>query len=181
VVLEPDRPAAFEKRLEWRSHFTPPMPAEYLSEEAEQFWRYIKSSLSDLLDLVAGQDDEVIRWRPPAHDANSIIILARHTLANAGVNILHTLGGLEYNYDREANFGEHISRDEVLATWTPLCERLDAVMRTLPQERIDEPVPHHWRGEIPGREVLIIVARHTAEHLAHARLTADLAAVALGR
>ncbi|WP_343391621.1 hypothetical protein [Candidatus Amarobacter glycogenicus] len=54
------------------------MPAEYLSEEAEQFWRYIKSSLSDLLDLVAGQDDEVIRWRPPARDANSIIILARH-------------------------------------------------------------------------------------------------------
>ena len=38
---------------------------------------------------------------------------------------------------------------------------------------------HHWRGEISGREVLIVVARHTAEHLGHAELTRDMARVDL--
>lgn len=157
------------------------MDTGYACEEAEQFWRYIESSLGHLFEIVGEQPEEVIRWRPPANDANSIIVLGRHMLANAAVNILQTLGGLDYDYDREANFGEDISREEVLAKWADYRARFEQVMRALRAERIDGPVPHHWRGDIPGREVLIVVARHTAEHLAHAQLTADLAKVALGR
>ena len=63
--------------------------------------------------------------------------------------------------------------------WRELKPRFERVLQRLPQERIDGLRPHHWRGELPGREVLIIVARHTAEHLAHAELTRDMALVAL--
>jgi hypothetical protein len=102
-------------------------------------------------------------------------------LANVEVNVCWSLGGGDVAYDREAAFGDDIARADVLAKWADLRPKLERVLQALPQERIDGNVPHHWRGDLPGREVLIIVARHTAEHLAHAELTRDLARRALGR
>lgn len=40
---------------------------------------------------------------------------------------------------------------------------------------LNETVEHGWRGPIARREVLIVVARHAAEHLGQAELTRDLA------
>jgi hypothetical protein len=34
------------------------------------------------------------------------------------------------------------------------------------------------RGEVTGREVLMLMARHAAEHVGHAELTRDLAVAA---
>ena len=42
-------------------------------------------------------------------------------------------------------------------------------MADLDRERV-----HPRRGLLTGREILIVVARHAAEHLAHAELTRDL-------
>lgn len=145
--------------------------------EAEQFWRYIAASLDGLVELATGLPEAVARWRPPGVEgANSILVLARHMLANAEVNLCHTLGGEPLHYDREGAFDEDTSQAEIAANWAVLRSRFEGVLRELPPERLDGLVPHHWRGDIPGREVLIIVARHAAEHLAHASLTRDLAA-----
>ena len=121
----------------------------------------------------------MVRWLPPAESPNSILVLARHMLANVEVNISGSLGGDEVSYDREGAFGDDVTREEVLASWAELRPRLETTMRELRPERISGLVKHHWRGEIPGREVLIVVARHTAEHLAHAELTRDMARSAL--
>lgn len=153
---------------------------EFLAPEAEQFCRYIESTLARLMELVAREPDEVIRWLPPAPHPNSILVLGRHMLANVEVNICGTLGGQDVAYDREAAFGSDINREDVLALWAELRGKFEQALRTLPRERLDGPVKHHWRGELPGREVLIVVARHTAEHLAHAELTRDMARQALG-
>ena len=153
---------------------------DFQSNEAAQFWRYIDASLGRLMEMVAEEPEDVLRWLAPAPNPNPILVLGRHMLANVEVNICWTLGRMDVAYDREAAFGDDITREEVLDLWAELHPRFEQVLRELPQERIDGPVPHHWRGELPGREVLIIVARHTVEHLAHAELTRDMARQALG-
>ncbi|MFN0096206.1 MAG: hypothetical protein ACKVVT_15700 [Dehalococcoidia bacterium] len=151
------------------------------STEAAQFWRYISSSLDELFAIVRDERAEVLLWRPPAWDSNSILVIAQHALANACVNILGTLGGEAYEYDREANLTTTPVQDDLLAEWAAAHGRLEQVTLGASQERLNGLVHHRWRGDIAGREVLIIVARHAAEHLAQARLTADLAVlVALG-
>ena len=154
------------------------MTSEFASDEAGQFWRYIESTLDRLFELVAAEPEDVLRWLPPAESANSILVLARHMLANVEVNILGTLGGELVEYDREAAFGDDITKADVLAHWSELRPHLQQTMADLPADRISGLVKHHWRGEIPGREVLMVVARHSAEHLAHAELTRDMARVA---
>jgi hypothetical protein len=155
------------------------MTSEFASDEASQFWQYIESTLDRLFEIVAAEPDGVLRWLPPAENPNSILVLARHMLANVEVNIRGTLGDEPVEYDREAAFGDDITRIDVLAHWSELRPQLQKTMRELPKHRISGLVKHHWRGEIPGREVLIVVARHTAEHLAHAELTQDMAHVAI--
>ena len=154
------------------------MTSEFASDEAGQFWRYIESTLDRLFEMVAAEPEDVLSWLPPAESPNSILVLARHMLANVEVNILGTLGGELIEYDREAAFGDDITKADVLAHWSELRPHLQQTMADLPADRISGLVKHHWRGEIPGREVLIVVARHTAEHLAHAELTRDMALVA---
>jgi hypothetical protein len=154
------------------------MTSEFVSGEASQFWRYIESTLDRLFELVAAEREDVLHWLPPAENPNSILVLARHMLANVEVNIRGTLGDEPVAYDREAAFAEDITKADVLARWSELRPLFQQTMRALPDDRISGLVTHHWRGEIPGREVLIVVARHTAEHLAHAELTRDMARVA---
>jgi hypothetical protein len=151
------------------------MTAEFVSEEAGQFWTYIESTLDRLFEIVAAEPEDVLRWLPPAENPNSILVLARHMLANVEVNVRGTLGDEPVEYDREAAFGSDITKADVLAQWSELRPQLQSTMRELLQHRISGLVKHHWRGETPGREVLIVVARHTAEHLAHAELTRDMA------
>ncbi|MDP9352215.1 MAG: DUF664 domain-containing protein [Chloroflexota bacterium] len=44
----------------------------------------------------------------------------------------------------------------------------------MPRSRLEEEIEHPRRGRITGREVLLVVARHCAEHLGQAELTRDL-------
>ena len=96
------------------------MTSEFASDEAGQFWRYIESSLARLMEIVATEPDSVLRWLPPAENPNSILVLARHMLANVEVNISGSLGGGELEYDREGAFGDDVTREEVLANWAEL-------------------------------------------------------------
>ena len=155
------------------------MTSEFASDEAAQFWRYIQSTLDRLFEIVAAEPEDVLRWLPPAGNANCILVLAQHMLANVEVNVLGTIGDQPVAYDREAAFASDITKREVLSKWSELGPQLQQAMRELPPSRIEGMVKHHWRGDIPGREVLIVVARHTAEHLAHAELTRDLARASL--
>lgn len=52
---------------------------------------------------------------------------------------------------------------------------LEGVLKAMTAALLNETVEHGWRGPIARREVLIVVARHAAEHLGQAELTRDLA------
>jgi hypothetical protein len=77
--------------------------------------------------------------------------------------------------DREAEFAVQGSSSEVLAArWQVLRERLARVLAGLPAGALDAEYQHPRRGALTGRAILIVVARHAAEHLGQAELTRDL-------
>ena len=145
------------------------------SSEPLVFWRYIASSLDRLVAHLDGLSADDLDWRPPAPGANSLYVLATHTLGNAEENLLETLGGQPIGRDREAEFAVRGgSVGAVEAHWRELRPRLAEALANLPPGALDATYPHPRRGTITGRDILIVVARHSAEHLGQAELTRDL-------
>lgn len=139
------------------------------------FWRYIASSLDRLVACLDGFDAASLNWRPAATDANSLYALTIHTLGNAEENILEMLCGIPVGRDRAGEFAAHgDSSIGVAARWGDLRARLETALAQLPDDALDRVYQHPRRGTLTGREVLIVVARHAAEHLGQAELTRDL-------
>lgn len=150
-------------------------PLQFASSEAAVFWRYICSSLDRLVELVTALDDAALGWRPHAiTTSNSIGGLAVHTLANAEENILGVLAGHSVDRDHQHEFAAVTSSAAIRAQWFDLRRRLAAAIGSLSSVDMARLRVHPRRGSITGREVLLVVARHAAEHLGQAELTRDL-------
>jgi uncharacterized damage-inducible protein DinB len=147
----------------------------FASDEAAVFWRYLSSSLDRLVELTTAVDPGALGWRPqtPA-GANSLAGLATHTLGNAEENILGVLAGRPVDRDHEREFAAVPSQAAIADRWRHLRPRLLAVLSRLSAEEVARPRAHPRRGTITAREVLLVVARHAAEHLGQAELTRDL-------
>lgn len=125
-----------------------------------------------------GMNAEQFNWRPAAPGANSVYALAVHTLGNAEENILYTLSGRPSALDREQEFAAHAQSTAALQQhWKDLREQLLTTMIHLSTVDLTRAVSHPRRGTVAGREVLLVVARHAAEHLSQAELTRDMAQV----
>jgi uncharacterized damage-inducible protein DinB len=139
------------------------------------FWRYIASSADRLAECAAGLSDADLHRRPPAAGANSIAVLAVHTLGNVEENLLGTLCGRPVQRDRDAEFVEsEVTGAALRERWWALRAELEQALAAVDGATLDALRPHPRRGETTGREVLLIVARHAAEHLGQAELTLDL-------
>ena len=146
------------------------------TQEGAIYARYILNSPDRLMACLEGMDVARINWRPPAPDTNSVYALAMHTLGNAEENILRTLCGQPSTRDRAGEFAAQApSIDVPHQWWQELREQLQRAMTALSAADLERAVTHPRRGVLTGREVLIVVARHAAEHLGQAELTRDLA------
>ena len=144
--------------------------------EGAIYARYILNSLDRLMTCLAGMDAEQRNWQPPAPGANSVYVLAVHTLGNAEENILYTLCDQPGTRNREQEFAAHTQSIVALQEhWHELRQRLQAAMLGLAAVDLARTVRHPRRGALTGREVLLVVARHAAEHLGQAELTRDMA------
>lgn len=142
--------------------------------EIALFWRYIASSLDRLVACLDHLSAAEINWRP-LPTANSLYVLATHTLANAEENLLGILCGLSVARQREAGFAaEGVSAEIMRQRWQSMRAQVEQHLATLPATALDEQRQHPRRGAVTGRDLLIIVARHAAEHLGQAELTRDL-------
>ena len=139
---------------------------------ASTSWAYIERSLDRLVTLSLELSDEQ-RARVPDYEAfNSVATLVGHTLGNAEDNLLGTLCGLEVIYDREADFEAPIVDAEAIRErWEDLRARISEEIARLSNEDVLELRQHPRRGEVRGLDVLLVVARHAAEHLAQAEMT----------
>jgi hypothetical protein len=147
---------------------------DFASREIASFHRFITSSLDRLVTLVGELDEAGLNWRPPAPNANSLFALATHTLGNAEENILQTLCGRPGRRRREDEFAARGDSAAVAERWRALRADLTAAMAALTPTDLDRERAHPRRGALTGREVLLVVARHAAEHLGQAELTRDL-------
>lgn len=142
--------------------------------EVETYWGFILSSVNHILACMDGLPEEDLNWRP-LENANSLYALATHTMGNVEENLLEILGGQAVHRQREAEFAVQGSSFELLNhRWSELQGRIAAMLDQLPATELDRVHEHPRRGQVTGREVLIIVARHAAEHMGHAELTRDL-------
>ena len=144
------------------------------SREIDLYWHKIRDTVDELVDCLEGLDDASLDWRP-LDDANSLYVLATHTMGNVRHNILNGLCELPVTRDRDAEFkvrGD--SAVEIEARWNELKRQISEAIQELPPAELDREKDHPNRGIITGRELLIVVARHAAEHYGQAQVTRDL-------
>ena len=144
------------------------------SQEIEIFWRFIASSVDSLVESLDGLQADDLNWSP-IEAANSLYVLATHTMGNIEQNVLGGMCDEPFQCDRDAEFrAEGASADAIQHRWRELRDRISACLEDAPESRLESKKEHPGRGLVTGRERLIIVARHAAEHLGHAELTRDL-------
>ena len=144
------------------------------SREIDLYWHKIRNTVDELVACLEGLDSESLNWKP-LDDANSLYVLATHTMGNVRKNILDGLCERPVTRDREAEFmvrGDSVA--EIVASWNELKVQISEAVQELSQSELDREKDHLHRGIISGRELLIVVARHAAEHYGQAQLTRDL-------
>ena len=142
--------------------------------EIDLYWHKITDTVDELVACLEGLDGESLDWKP-LDDANSLYVLATHTMGNVRHNLLNVLCGLPITRDRDAEFvASGGSAVEIEARWNELKARISDAIDELPPTELDRERDDPNRGLITGRELLLFVARHAAEHYGQAQLTRDL-------
>jgi len=150
--------------------------ATFASKEIAAHWPYIERTLERMMAVVHACSVAQLNWRPPADGANTIHALATHTVSNARVNVIQVLCGQPFDRDREAEFRTIATEENAsIPQWPAIRDELRAAVAPLTDADLDRRCEHPARGEVTGREVLMILARHAAEHVGQAELTRDLA------
>ena len=105
----------------------------------------------------------------------TVYAIAMHVLGNAEENVLLTLCSLPVQRSRAAEFAARASTWEPARDrWLELRARIESALATLSSGDLDRECTHPRRGKLSGREVLLVVARHAAEHWGEAQLTLNL-------
>ena len=147
-----------------------------VKSELEGFLMAYQVSLARLRACVDGLTPEQLNWRPPANDANSIAVLATHTMGNMRQNVLGVACGLPDDRDRAAEFASRADDHAELAKRAEdLYGEIEAALADLPQAKLDEHIEHPHRGPTTRRQALLVAARHSVEHIGQMELTRDMA------
>ncbi len=146
-----------------------------IPQEIDLYWQKICNTVDELVACLEGLDSDALNWKP-LDDANSLYVLATHTMGNVRFNCLNVLCDLPITRDRDSEFvATGASSADIVAHWNKLKMQISNAIEELPSTELDRERDHANYGIISGRELLIVVARHAAEHYGQAQLTRDLA------
>lgn len=137
-------------------------------------WPYAARSIARLLDCLDGLSTEQLNQRPYAM-GNSLYVLATHIIGNVEETVWGIICGGTVHRNREAEF--HALGIDTIALrthWTELRSNIDRALGTMVAADLARPRQHPRRGPMSAYDILIVIARHAAEHLAQAELTRDL-------
>jgi hypothetical protein len=129
--------------------------------------------LRHTVETLDGLTDDELNWRPPATDANSLLVLATHTLGAAEAHVLELLAGQEIDRVRSREFAATGDAGPVRARLSDVIERLTSVLDALDPAELDRERPTPG-GSTTGREVLLWAVMHASQHHGVAQLTRDL-------
>jgi hypothetical protein len=143
---------------------------------AEHFRRLIVRDVDGLTRQIEAYDDESMLWHAPEGLSNPPGNLALHIEGNLRSFIGHVLGGIQYERDRDAEFGRtDVPRIELVAGLQTAANTVDRTLADFDDARLAEPFPMQF-GEVTlntGR-FLTHLCTHLAYHLgqvdAHRRI-----------
>lgn len=143
------------------------------SWEVESLRVRLFEELDRVIKALDGLDEAAVNWRPPSPSANTLLVLATHTLGAAEEHVVQKLCGREVARSRPAEFAAtgsaaHIRRrtDDVKRRIAEELARLDPARL---QEEQDTPV-----GKLPRGHWHVHAVAHAAEHAGQLELTRDL-------
>jgi hypothetical protein len=140
-----------------------------------------------MFQALDGLSEREMNYHPPIAEANSIYSISTHVLGNARAWILGICCGQPIERDRPAEFrarGKDAS--PIIDNGQSLLEEIERSLRALAPGTLDqmrEPRQQLWGAgtsqPVTGREALLHVLSHAAEHIGHIGMTRDLAKAAL--
>jgi hypothetical protein len=143
-----------------------------------------KRELAEMRDRLVHEVDRVIAatnglrpahlaWTPTAKDANSLLVLAAHTVGAAERHIVVNIAGRLPGATREEEFAAKADIAAVRARWDTVKRDIINVLNSLPPGRLDDDLV----GPVSTRSVQAMIVHaiaHAAEHAGQAELTRDL-------
>jgi len=144
-------------------------PKRGLAEMRDRLVREVDRVLAATTGLSAAQ----LTWAPAAKGANSLLVLASHTVGAAERHILVNIAGRKSGATRDEEFAMKDIAG-VRARWDEVRRVIVDVLDSLPPCRLDDDLP----GPAPTRSVQAMIVHaiaHAAEHAGQAELTRDLA------
>jgi uncharacterized damage-inducible protein DinB len=151
--------------------------------EIEGYRRQIQSLLKRVCGCLEGLSEAQLNWRPPMPGANSVYVIAAHTLGNARAFVLGIACGWPLERDRPAEFqASGPDAADLTAQARRLSDDIDAALAALAPSALDRRLTParslFGEGEpmeISVREALLHVVEHASIHLGQLQITRDLA------
>ena len=145
------------------------------NNEVASYSEFICASCDRIVNTLDGLNSRQLNWRPPAAGANSVYAIVSHALATVESYVLNMVCGQRLPEDASAGWkAEGDSAEPLREHWQDLRQRVQSSLATLSPADMDQERDHPRRGKMPARELLLMVNRHTGEHIGHAELTRDL-------
>lgn len=148
-----------------------------MSAELQHYWLFLDDQHRQIEQLIAGLPPEALDWRPvdgEGEATNSLAVLVTHTLGAERFWVAEVLGGQSLSRDRDAEFrvsGLDAAALRADLVWTE--GLLRDVLTTTPAERLEASVTVRERT-VTCRWAVLHALDHTALHLGHMQLTAQL-------
>ena len=153
-----------------------------MNPEIETYSRWIRSLLKRVPACLEGLSEVQMNRRPPIAGANSVYVIAAHTVGNARAWVLGIACGQPIRRDRPAEFGAAGGYAQLADETQELLEEIKAALTALDASALDRrvvPSPELWGDdevrEISVRQALLTVVEHASVHLGELHVTRDLA------
>ena len=154
-----------------------------MTNEAKAIADYLERIARDIIVQLDGIPDEILNQPTPIPDTNTLFALATHTVGMGEFWVLTLIGNRPSNRKRAAEF-QAVGEGKPLTTrYQQWIADVHALLDGLPDAamaRVVEP-PLEFRstgglqdGPLTVRDCLYHVVEHTATHLGHIQLSADL-------
>ncbi|HKY51986.1 MAG TPA: DinB family protein [Candidatus Limnocylindria bacterium] len=146
-----------------------PAPKRELAEMRDRLLREVDRVLAATDGLTAEQ----LAWTPNAKGANSVLVLAAHTVGAAERHILVRIAGRTPARTRDEEFADAGDLPGIRSRWDKVRRGIVEVLDDLPPGRLDEDLV----GPVANSSVHAMIVHaiaHAAEHAGQAELTRDI-------
>lgn len=150
-------------------------------QEIDLFWKRTVRAIDDIIACLDEAPAEEWNWKP-VETANSLYALATHVIGSTEEHILEGICNEPVGRDRDAEFASAgTDAEPIRARWREVQARIVSGLAALPDGALDAECTDPRLGRRTGRDILLVVAQHCAEHRGHAQLTLDLLTARMGK